>query len=688
MADNGMEFRITTTANTAGAKEAEKALQANVKAAEHLNDKLKEVVPGLGAVEGAIGKMGAGATVATVAIGGTAAAIGLAAASVKEFMGVEDAFARLDAALARSGLLTDAYREKLAAMASELQKTTGKDDDEWLNVLTKLTQFGADASNIDAATEAVKNLAGILDGDLQGAAMMVSKALKGSFDMFGRYGLKVSETGTQTQKLNQLFEELAKRGGGQLEAQMTTLSGKTTTLWNNIKDVTKGIGGWIASTGIIQGALDGLNGIIAKLAGTVENVPSKLKGLTNAQATATASTEAQAAASAKLLLQLESIDKAYENQQRQLKSMASARDQLLASQKALDSALLDEEAAKTKMSAPELARRKMLLDKKYLGFETENKKTDLENERQGLLYKSEKKYSILKPYKEDVERDKADMADAARKNPTVDLLDKSISDLEEKIKRSESTARQVGISLTTAGLTLGNRLVRDGGSSETVDSVLPDVRAMEQSDRDTLDRLRMMRIKHRPVVVRPNVDDRKKTLKEKQDKFSEDFNENTEPRLIEIDQELRTVSEKAEIDKRRLESQWRKDTPDDELKRQAFSELDQSNSAQKASASNESMRQRYRRYYSQGPSKPSSTDRDFFSPSPERPSNPAFVGGSGDGDFTRAVAAIVKLSGNISILTDSLEKAAAASESAKAAAAAVDKKLGVVQGQNKNRRDE
>jgi hypothetical protein len=225
MPDQTLEFLIKTRAEVGGAQQAAKALEANAKAAEKLNEAAKDVVPGLGAVEGALGKMAGGATVASVAIGATAAAVGLAAESVREFMGVETAFAKLDSALARSGQLTDEYRAKLAEMASELQKSTGKDDDEWLGVLTKLTQFGANSSNIDGAAEAVKNLAGILDGDLQSASMMVSKALQGQFDLFGRYGLRVAETGTQTQKLNQLFEQLAKRGGGQLEAQMQTISG-------------------------------------------------------------------------------------------------------------------------------------------------------------------------------------------------------------------------------------------------------------------------------------------------------------------------------------------------------------------------------------------------------------------------------------------------------------------------------
>jgi hypothetical protein len=89
-------------------------------------------------------------------------------------------------------------------------------------------------------------------------------------------------------------------------------------------------------------------------------------------------------------------------------------------------------------------------------------------------------------------------------------------------------------------------------------------------------------------------------------------------------------------------------------------------------------------YYApnQGPNPPGPSGRDFFSKTPERPSNAAFFGsGGGDGDLTRAVAAIVKLSGNISVLTESLEKAAAASDAARSAAAAVDKKLGVSKSQ-------
>lgn len=613
MPDQTLEFLIKTRAQVGGSHEAAKALESNVKAAEHLNEALKEAVPGVGAVEGALGKLGEAATVTAVGITAVAAGVGLAAESVKEFMSVETAFAKLDSALARSGQLTDEYRSKLAEMAGELQKTTGKDDDEWMSVLTKLTQFGANSGNIDKSVEAVKNLAGILDGDLQSASMMVSKALQGQFDLFGRYGLRISETGTQTQRFNQLCEELAKRGGGQLEAQLTTLSGKTTTLWNNIKDITKGIGGWIASTGIIQEALDGLNSLLGKIAGSVEKLPDKLKGLTNAQNTATTSTEAQAAASTRLKLELEGIDRAYESQQRRLKTMASARDQLLASQKALELAELEEKAKKTGMSPSQLARNRMDLDKKYLGLETENKNSDLENERQGLLYKQEVASKRI-----------ADMQVLVDKHRANQDYNEKI--VEPRMKMRASSEKEIR--------TLEDKTRQYDDLTKGVDSSIMSPSEKARWDENQRDKTKIGNL-YRQLAANPALEYRSMAgaemsvsqLKKSIDDFSSDTRDKVDPRLFEINQQIKTNKAKQEIDNKTLEANWRKETPDEDLRSQAYAEADKYSSAQKANSANEYNRQRYRQYYSQGQTPPSPTDRNFFAHSDSVTQHPEWFGG-------------------------------------------------------------
>jgi hypothetical protein len=85
----------------------------------------------------------------TLAIGGLTALAKGAAKAIGEFAGAEVKMAKLDAVLAQQGQLTGAYRQKLQGLASDLQAATAIADDQWLDVLSRLSQFGADSSNIE-----------------------------------------------------------------------------------------------------------------------------------------------------------------------------------------------------------------------------------------------------------------------------------------------------------------------------------------------------------------------------------------------------------------------------------------------------------------------------------------------------------------------------------------------------------
>lgn len=167
-------------------------------------------IPGVGRVMSALnGATGA----ASLAFLGFSATLTAAVKSLQEFAAAQRNVAALDAVLAQNGQLTDEYRERLQELAGQLQRTTAIADDQWVAVLTKLTQFGANPGNIERYAAAVKNLAGIV-GDVDTAATLVSRALQGNFEMFSRYGISVGEAGSQTEKLDNLMRQLAQRGGG------------------------------------------------------------------------------------------------------------------------------------------------------------------------------------------------------------------------------------------------------------------------------------------------------------------------------------------------------------------------------------------------------------------------------------------------------------------------------------------
>lgn len=354
---------------------------------EKLREGLGEIIPGFSQLDGILSKLGKGG-VAAVAGGFAALAGGLEAAkhSLEEFANQEQRVARLDAALAQTGNLTNEYRERLQELAHELQHTSGVAEEEWLAVLTKLTQFGAEPSNIDAYADAVKNLAGILGGDLQTAATLISRALQGNFLMFARYGIQVGEAGTQTEKLEGLMRQLAQRGGGQLEAVTKTLGGHFTELKHSTADLFKAFGRGIAETGVLQGALtvlsDGVSYWAEKLGGPIE----KVEGLGNA-AVATTQKIDGATPSASYATSLDRIKVAAELATLRLEGLKAAalafnqaEEEIAAAKKEHEIADVEAKVQSGAMTKPEGERQKGLIETRGITDAAARKRGQLEVE--------------------------------------------------------------------------------------------------------------------------------------------------------------------------------------------------------------------------------------------------------------------------------------------------------------------
>jgi len=245
MADKTLNIQIKTELTGKGAEQAKSEINQLNSEAEKLGS------TSLGDLQGKIAGL-------LPVIGGMAAAWKGAQKALEEFAQTETKIAELDAALANNGTLTEDYRAKLQQLAGQLQETTAIADDQWLGALTTLTKFGADSTNIDQYSEAVKNLAGFLGGDIDQAAFIFGKAMQGSTEMLGRYGISVDKSTSQTEQLNSVMEQLAQRGGGQLEATAGTLTGQWQNLQNSTGDLFEAFGQIIASTGVLQTGIQGL----------------------------------------------------------------------------------------------------------------------------------------------------------------------------------------------------------------------------------------------------------------------------------------------------------------------------------------------------------------------------------------------------------------------------------------------
>lgn len=197
---------------------------------------------------------------------------------LNSFNDYEKALKGVNAALAQTGQFTVDYSRKLEDLASTLQETTGISDDAWLNVIRRLTQFGATDKDINKHIEAVKNLAGIMGGDLDQAATAVSKAMLGNYDQFRRQGIVISDTGTQAEKLARLYSDLSARGGGQLKNSIETISGSVLQAANSLEDFGKSLWSFLASFGIIQKIFEGWGYIFKYTGQGVDWLTQKLTG--------------------------------------------------------------------------------------------------------------------------------------------------------------------------------------------------------------------------------------------------------------------------------------------------------------------------------------------------------------------------------------------------------------------------
>jgi len=231
-------------------------------------------IPGVGPLLTALNgtALGVGA-----AVSGIATAFRMAGDAIRAFAASEVEMAKLDAALANSGKLTDDYREKLSKLATERSGKTGIDDEKYVGVFTTLTKFGADSSNIESYTTAVENLAGFMGGDLEQAAFLFGKAMQGSTEMLGRYGISVDKSKSQTEQLADILRQLEARGGGQLEAMGATLPGSFNKVSNAWENLLESMGSAAEKSGLARALADWANGvqvIADKLGG---GAPSKAK---------------------------------------------------------------------------------------------------------------------------------------------------------------------------------------------------------------------------------------------------------------------------------------------------------------------------------------------------------------------------------------------------------------------------
>ncbi len=234
---------------------------------------------------------------------------------------------RLSQALVQNGTYSQGYQGHLENLAVQFQKLTGIAQGDWLDAFAKLSQFGADSSNIDQYASAVKSLAGIY-GNVGTATVAMSKALEGNFDSLREHGILIDQNATQAEKLKSLMEQLARVGGGQLESELRGLSGAWKGLEANSKDLGIQLGKHLVNFFQLERGARILSTASEYYADKLRVVADETGKVNLASAHHIKNQRSEADAARELQSEMEKLKNGYSNLQSQLSGMAGAYEKL------------------------------------------------------------------------------------------------------------------------------------------------------------------------------------------------------------------------------------------------------------------------------------------------------------------------------------------------------------------------
>lgn len=171
----------------------------------------------------------------------------------------ENQIAKLNAAIESTHRFTQADSEGFQQLASDLQKVTTSSDEAITSAERLAISMGAQTSGqVERLTKAALDLSAGIGIDLDGAMMALGKALQGNATMFERWGFTVSQSGTASQKLDSILQQIQDRFGGQAAAEGKTFSGAVTRAKNALDDFYEEMGKLITESPLVKSMIDGI----------------------------------------------------------------------------------------------------------------------------------------------------------------------------------------------------------------------------------------------------------------------------------------------------------------------------------------------------------------------------------------------------------------------------------------------
>lgn len=185
---------------------------------------------------------------------------GVEAANAEEL-----ALTKLANSMALNGTYTAAAAKDLQAFASEMERTTNVGDDviaNNLSILSSLTKL--ESEGLKTAQKAALDLSVAVGMDLEGATRLIAKGINGNVEAFNRYGIKVEEGATKSERLSNIMTALAGTSGA-AEGATKTFDGQLGRISNTWGNITEAVATSITKNKAAINVLDAVGGMLLGL---------------------------------------------------------------------------------------------------------------------------------------------------------------------------------------------------------------------------------------------------------------------------------------------------------------------------------------------------------------------------------------------------------------------------------------
>jgi hypothetical protein len=181
-------------------------------------------------------------------------------------MEAERATLAFNSALAMSGQYSAQASAAFEDYATELERTTGVQDDLILSNAAMLVSIGKlSGEGLERATKAALDLARGMQIDVASAFDIVTKATQGNVGVLAKYGLEVGKTSTDAQKFAKALEFIESRFGGLSTGAINTFEGALTKVKNGFANILEEGGKLITKNPKVIASLSVLGDVFYKL---------------------------------------------------------------------------------------------------------------------------------------------------------------------------------------------------------------------------------------------------------------------------------------------------------------------------------------------------------------------------------------------------------------------------------------